>query len=174
MKIAKRYVKALLESFNTNELIDLTDELKSLSQAFASSKFTTILSSPDISKKNKTDFVLSLLKNKDKRLVNFISLLGENKRLLLLKAIYEELEFQISLRNNRFNGKIYAGFDIDKKQIENLQKSFSEKFGAQINLDVHKSNYSGIKIQIDDIGVETSFSLDRLKAQMAEHILKAI
>ncbi|MDR2635246.1 MAG: F0F1 ATP synthase subunit delta [Campylobacteraceae bacterium] len=174
MKIAKRYVKALLESFDATDLIDLVNELKNLSEAFASSKFTTILSTPDISKKDKTDFVLSLLKNKDKRLVNFISLLGENKRLLLLKAIYEELEFQISLRNNRFNGKIYAGFDVDKKQVESLQKSFSEKFGAQINLDTCKSNYSGIKIQIDDIGVETSFSLDRLKAQMTEHILKAI
>ncbi|MDR0579974.1 MAG: F0F1 ATP synthase subunit delta [Campylobacteraceae bacterium] len=174
MKIAKRYVKALLESFDAKELTDLTDELKSLSQAFASSKFTTIISSPDISKKNKTDFVISLLKNNDKRLVNFIKLLGENKRLLLLKAIFKELEFQISLKNNRFNGKIYAGFDVDKEQIENLQKSFSKRFDAQIDFDTCKSEYSGIKIQIDNIGVETSFSLDRLKAQMTEHILKAI
>ncbi|MDR3177366.1 MAG: F0F1 ATP synthase subunit delta [Campylobacteraceae bacterium] len=174
MKIAKRYVKALLGSFNAKELADLADELKNLSQAFASSKFTTILSSPDVSKKDKIDFVTSLLKNRDKRLVNFIKLLGENKRLPLLKAIYEELEFQISLKNNRFNGKIYTNFDIGKEQTENLQKSFGEKFDAQINLDVCKSNYSGIKIQIDDLGVETSFSLERLKAQMTEHILKAI
>ncbi|MDR1460325.1 MAG: F0F1 ATP synthase subunit delta [Campylobacteraceae bacterium] len=174
MKIAKRYVKALLESFNAKELNELSDELKNLSQAFSSSKFITILSSPDINKKDKIDFVISLLKNRDERLINFINLLGENKRLVLLKEIHKELDFQISLKNNCYNGKIYAGFDISKEQIESLQKSFSEKFGAQINLDICESNYSGIKIQIDDIGVETSFSLDRLKAQMAEHILKAI
>ncbi|MDR1284713.1 MAG: F0F1 ATP synthase subunit delta [Campylobacteraceae bacterium] len=174
MKVAKRYVKALLESFDAKELNGLADELKNLSQAFDSSKFITILSSPDINKKDKIDFVISLLKNKDKRLINFINLLGENKRLVLLKEIYKELEFQISIKNNCYDGKIYAGFDISKEQIESLQKSFSHRFDAKINLDTCKSNYPGIKIQIDDIGVETSFSLDRLKAQMAEHILKAI
>jgi F-type H+-transporting ATPase subunit delta len=174
MKIAKKYVKALIKSFNAKELTDLASELKNLSQFFNSLKFITILSTPDINKKDKTDFVISLLTNKDKRLINFISLLGENKRLLFLKAIYEELEFQISLKNNCHNGKIYASFDINKEQIKNLQKSFSEKFGLQINLNTYKSNDSGIKIQIDDIGVETSFSLERLKTQMSEHILKAI
>ncbi|MDR0407850.1 MAG: F0F1 ATP synthase subunit delta [Campylobacteraceae bacterium] len=174
MKVAKRYVKALLESFSAKELNDLATELKRLSQAFDSAKFMTILSSPDINKKDKVDFVISLLSNKDERLVNFINLLGDNKRLIFLKEIYKELEFQISLKNNCYSGKIYADFDISKEQVEKLQKSFSEKFDAQINLDTCKSNYSGIKIQIDDIGVETNFSLDRLKAQMAEHILKAI
>ena len=41
-------------------------------------------------------------------------------------------------------------------------------------LEVAKSDYNGIKIELEDLGVEASFSMDRLKAQMIEYILKAI
>ena len=41
-------------------------------------------------------------------------------------------------------------------------------------LEPVKSDYNGIKIELDDLGVEASFSVDRLKAQMSEYILKAI
>ena len=34
--------------------------------------------------------------------------------------------------------------------------------------------YPGIKVELDNLGVEVSFSAERLKAQMCEHILKAI
>jgi F-type H+-transporting ATPase subunit delta len=172
--VAKRYVKAIMDAFDAKELKDAALSLKEISEAFSSMKFKTIIASPDVSKDKKRELILSFLKNPDKRLVNFINLLNENKRLLFLKDIYQELEFQISLKSNRYNGKIYSNLDISKEQIEDLQKNFGKKFGAQINFETHKSNYSGIKVQIDDLGIETSFSIDRLKAQMTEHILKAI
>jgi len=172
--VAKRYVKALLEAFDAKKLKGVAEALREINQAFTSARFKTIISSPDVSKNDKKEFVLSLLKNPDKKLVNFINLLSENKRLLFLRDIHQELEFQISLKNNRFDGKIYGNLDVSKEQVDSLQKSFSKKFDAEINFEAQKSDYSGIKIQIDELGVETSFSLDRLKAQMTEHILKAI
>ncbi|MDR0761665.1 MAG: F0F1 ATP synthase subunit delta [Campylobacteraceae bacterium] len=172
--IAKRYVKALLDSFKGEELTKVQNILQELSKAFDIAKFTTIISTPDIDKEDKKKLVVSLLKDSDKKLINFISLLSENGRLLLLPDIYKELEFQISLKNNRYEGKIYADKEISKEQAESLQKSFGKKFGADITFKSEKSNYKGVKIEIDDLGVETSFSLERLKAQMTEHILKAI
>ncbi|MDR0666647.1 MAG: F0F1 ATP synthase subunit delta [Campylobacteraceae bacterium] len=172
--IAKRYVKALLESFKGDELAKVRDALKEISKAFDTAKFTTIISTPDINKEDKKRLIISLLKDDNKKLINFISLLGENGRLLFLPDIYKELEFQISLKNSRYEGKIYADKEISKEQAESLQKSFSKKFKADITFKSEKSNYKGVKIEIDDLGVETSFSLERLKAQMSEHILKAI
>ena len=55
-----------------------------------------------------------------------------------------------------------------------LEDKFSKRFNASIKLDSQKSEYNGIKIELNDLGVEASFSVDRLKAQMSEHILKAI
>ncbi|MDR2080400.1 MAG: F0F1 ATP synthase subunit delta [Campylobacteraceae bacterium] len=172
--IAKRYVKALFESFSDKELAHVQSALKELNNAFNITKFTTILSAPNVNKEEKKALVVSILKTEDKKLANFIALLSEHGRLLLLPDIYREFEFQISLKNNRYEGKIYTDKEIDQEQTENLQKSFSKKFGADIKLKIEKSNYKGVKIEIGDIGVEASFSLERLKAQMSEHILKAI
>jgi F-type H+-transporting ATPase subunit delta len=172
--VAKRYVKALMESFEGSQLGAISKELGAVSEAFGSSKFKTIISSPDVTKEAKLEFVLSLLSKPSQKLTNFITLIAEHKRLTFLKAIAEELEFQISLKNNKFEGKIYSNSEISKEQIESLEKSFGKKFGAQIDLIGVKSDSSGLKIEINDLGVETSFSLERLKAQMAEHILKAI
>ncbi|MDR1615205.1 MAG: F0F1 ATP synthase subunit delta [Campylobacteraceae bacterium] len=172
--IAKKYVKALFESFNDKELVTVRAALKELNSAFGMTKFTTILSTPDISKEDKKKLILSILTSDNKKLVNFITLLIEYGRLLFLPDIYKELEFQIALKNSCYEGKIYTNKEINKEQLENLQKSFGKKFGAEIKFKIEKSNYKGVKIEIDDLGVETSFSLDRLKAQMTEHILKAI
>jgi F-type H+-transporting ATPase subunit delta len=172
--IAKRYVKALFESFSDKELVNVQNVLKGLNSAFGMAKFATILSAPNVDKEDKKKLVISLLKDSNKKLINFISLLSENGRLLLLPDIYKELEFQISRKNNSYEGKIYADKEVSKEQMESLQKSFSKKFGAEIKLKIEKSNYKGVKIEIGDIGVETSFSLERLKTQMSEHILKAI
>jgi F-type H+-transporting ATPase subunit delta len=172
--IAKRYVKALFESFGDKELVSVQSALKELNGAFGETKFTTILSTPDISKEEKKKLVLSILKSDNKKLINFIAILSEYGRLLFLPDIYKELELQISLKNNRYEGKIYTNREISKEQLESLQNSFGKKFKAEIKFKVEKSNYKGVKIEIDDLGVETSFSLDRLKAQMTEHILKAI
>ncbi|MDR1975987.1 MAG: F0F1 ATP synthase subunit delta [Campylobacteraceae bacterium] len=172
--IAKRYVKALLESFSDKELANVQAALQELNSAFGIAKFTTIISTPDVDKEDKKRLVISILKDSDKRLINFISLLSERGRLLFLPDICKELELQISLKNNRYEGKIYADKEISRDQTESLQKSFGKKFKADITFKSEKSNYKGVKIEIDDLGVETSFSLDRLKAQMTEHILKAI
>ena len=44
-------------------------------------------------------------------------------------------------------------------------------------LNYHYQNvcdYDGIKVDIDGLGVEISFSKDRLKSQLIDHILKAV
>ncbi|MDR2790454.1 MAG: F0F1 ATP synthase subunit delta [Campylobacteraceae bacterium] len=172
--VAKRYVKALFESFGEKELANVQNALEILNNAFDIAKFTAILSAPDVNKNDKKALVTSLLKTENKKFINFIALLSEHGRLLLLPDIYKEFEFQISLKNNRYEGKIYTDKDISQEQTESLQKSFGKKFGAEIKLKIEKTNYKGVKIEIGDIGVEASFSLERLKAQMSEHILKAI
>ncbi len=65
-------------------------------------------------------------------------------------------------------------FELSNEQLNSLEESFSKKFDAKINLVNQKSGYPGIRISLEDLGIEVSFSLERLKTQMTEHILKAI
>lgn len=172
--IAKKYVNALIESCDDATLANVYNGLLYMNDAFKIAKFNNIILSPDVSQKNKEALVLSLVDVKEAKFINFIKLLALNDRLALLPIIVKELGYQISLKNNVFEGEVLSDFDISAAQIAMLEANFSKKFNAQVKLRPSKNEYPGIKIALDDLGVEVSFSLERLKAQMSEHILKAI
>jgi len=172
--IAKKYVNALLKTTTSEELNTILDSLASLVSAFGLEKFQNIIKSPHVSATQKEALVLELLENPSQKVINLIKLLGENDRLGLLPAIKNDLDYQLSLQQNRFEGTVEGTFELSREQLSALESSFGKKFNATIQLKSEKSDYPGIKIALDDLGVEVSFSLERLKAQMAEHILKAI
>ncbi|MDO5046415.1 F0F1 ATP synthase subunit delta [Campylobacter sp.] len=172
--IAKKYVKALMSELDKSQLEKFISNLEIILNAFKIHKFRNIIISPSVKNSQKVEFILSLINDQDVKLINFIKLLGENKRLDLLPAIVAELIAQKSRMDNVYRGKIYGNFDISAAQVEELEKGFSKRFDAKIMLEAVKSDYNGIKIELDDLGVEASFSIDRLKAQMTEYILKAI
>ncbi|MDD3342859.1 MAG: F0F1 ATP synthase subunit delta [Sulfurospirillaceae bacterium] len=172
--IAKKYVNALMSSCNDSELAAMFNLLNELVCAFKMEKLNNIILSPDIASKEKVSLVLSLVEQSTAKSENFIKILGENDRLSLIPVIVQELKYQLSLKNNTYEGAIVSNFEISPTQVSTLEANFSQKFNAQIKLHNTVTAYPGIKIQLDDLGVEVSFSLERLKAQMSEHILKAI
>lgn len=172
--IAKKYVNALIKSCNDSEINSIEKSINDISSAFSSTKFNNIILSPDLSIQKKEEFVLSLLETNEGKIFNFIKLLAANDRLPLIPTIAKELKYQVSLKSNSYEGEVISNFEISKEQITKLEENFSKKFSASIKLNSVVSDYPGVKIQLDDLGVEVSFSLDRLKTQMVEHILKAI
>lgn len=172
--IAKKYVNALMKSCNDSEITSIEKSINDISNAFSSTKFNNIILSPDLSCDEKEKFVLSLVENSNVKISNLIKLLTLNDRLPLIPVIAKELKYQISLKNNSYEGEIISNFKIGKEHIVELEANFSKKFNADIKLKAIVSDYPGVKIQLDDLGTEVSFSLDRLKSQMVEHILKAV
>ncbi len=173
-QIAKRYVSALMKSCSDSELTAFFDTLKELSKSFGNEKFLNIISSPDVNSSQREEFILSINENKDEKFINFLKLLNQNDRLELIPAICDELEYRLAIKNNSFEGLVLSDFEISEEQLKSLEESFSKKFDSTIKLKKAKESYPGVKVEIDDLGLEVSFSLERLKAQMAEHILKAI
>lgn len=172
--IAKKYVKAILEEFKGEDLTKLVDLLSDLAKAFKNAKFSEIIGSSTISNSQKTDFVLSMLKGQNQKVLNFFKILSQNKRLSLIPEILEDLKTKISIDKNEYGGKVYSKNEISDAQLRDLENKFSKKFDAKIKLEAVKSDYNGIKIDIEGLGVEISFSIDRLKSKMSEYILKAI
>jgi F-type H+-transporting ATPase subunit delta len=172
--IAKKYVKALMNSVDNATLDNMLTQLNSVVPAFSDAKFQNIIFSNEVSKDQKESFILSLFENIDDKSVNFLKLLNTNGRLADIPAITNELQKQISIKNNIYNGKIISDFEVSSDKIKDIESSLSNKLGSTINLENEVTDYPGIKVEIDDLGVEVSFSTDRLKAQMAEHILKSI
>ena len=70
--IAKKYVKALLESLKADELNEINDALAKINSAFGLEKFIDILILPSLNAKAKADFVLSLTGSSNEKLKNFL------------------------------------------------------------------------------------------------------
>jgi len=173
-QIARKYVKALMKSFGDEKLKEVYESLAKLSSACELDKFNNIIESPDMDSQKREEFILSLNENSDIKFINFLKLLSQNSRLDLMPEICDELKYQEALKNNEFNGVIMSDFEISQEKIDALEENFSKKFNSTIKLVKSDAQYPGVKVKIDDLGLEVSFSLERLKAQMSEYILKAI
>ncbi|AJD05741.1 F0F1 ATP synthase subunit delta [Campylobacter lari] len=169
--IAKTYAKAILER---NDFEDFYSNLLELSSAFASNKFIDALKSYEIKQEKKLEFILSLLDNPSDAFKNFINLIVDNKREMLIPEITKELSEQKALKENTFLGQVYSKEQLSAEEIKNLEEKLSTKFNAKIRLDSKISDNDSVKISLDGLGYEISFSMQSLKAKMNEYILKAI
>ena len=172
--VAKRYVKALVADKKLKDVTAISKTLTAVSAAFADEKFNSIISSPEVSDSQKVEFVLSIAGKTGDAVVNLVKLLAEKRRLDLLPTIAEELTAQIAVMNNNFVGVIYTNQELSGDYVSSIEEQFSKKFDVNLSLSQNVCDYDGIKVDIDGLGVEISFSKDRLRSQMIDHILKAV
>ncbi len=172
--IAKRYVKALLDGKDIKSATAVYDDLKTIASAFKEEKFISIISSSEINSNDKVNLVISFIDKCGNDLKNLIKLLGTNKRLDLIPAMVKELDGQIARMNNTYTGVVYTNKKLSAKYVSSIETQFSKKFDVKLSLSQDVCDYDGIKVDIDSLGVEISFSKERLKSQMINHILKAV
>uniref|UniRef100_UPI004047DFF5 F0F1 ATP synthase subunit delta n=1 Tax=Aliarcobacter sp. TaxID=2321116 RepID=UPI004047DFF5 len=173
--VAKRYVKALIDGRDSSAINAISKELNVISSAFADEKFNSIVSSPEVSDNAKVDLIISLADEASNEILkNFIKLLGEKRRLALLPFIAKELNTQIAKMNNSYVGVVYTNQELSNDYVSSIEEQFSKKFDVKLSLSQNVCDYDGIKVDIDGLGVEISFSKERLKTQLIDYILKAV
>lgn len=172
--VAKRYVKALIDGRDIQAINNISCNLNTISSAFGDEKFISIISSPEVTSCSKADLIISLVDGNEQTLNNFIKLLSEKRRLSLLPSIANELNIQIAKMNNSYVGVVYTNQELSSNYISSIEEQFSRKFNVKLSLSQNICNYDGIKVDIDGLGVEISFSKERLKTQLIDHILKAV
>jgi F-type H+-transporting ATPase subunit delta len=173
--IAKRYVKSLVSLLDPVSLDNIAELFSVLATAFSDSKFVQIMNSNDIATAAKTNLVLEMVETlKSDEIINFIKLLGENGRLVLIPAIAQELKRQIGAIKRVYNGRIYSVSKIDQSAIDSIAHDLGSKMGASISLAFVESASDGIRVVVDGLNVEIDFSKSRLNAQITDHILKSI
>jgi len=172
--VSKKYVKALVSLYDNDGLQELYTKLREVSLAYSSQKLKTILYSNDIANDKKVEFLLSLIDNPDEKTQNLFKLLASYNRLELLPSICDELEYQVAKLTNVHSGTVFSNLDLSEDKVEEIAKKLSSKFNTNINLGVKRSDYNGIKVEVDTLGIEVAFSTDRLKDQLKTYILKSI
>lgn len=173
--VAKRYVKALLEGENAENLAAISAVFDALSSQFEKESFVDFISAPMISSCVKEEILLAAVeKAKSEKINNFLKLLAEKNRLELIPEIANQISKEIAVVNNAYTGKIFSDLDMDAKTVEALSSGLGKKVNANITLEFVKTNFDGIKVEVEDLGIEINFSKQRINTSLIDHILKAI
>jgi len=173
--IAKRYVNALVASTNKKERATFSKILLEMTEAFSDSDVVEKLSSPLITNEAKTSIVVESLGNADKKLVNFIKIIGENGRLDLLPTIAKVLKQAIQNETNKYEGVVTTHSKLKATELKKLQESLATYTnGANIELTQEVSDIDGIKVSVEDLGIEVNFSKQRVKEQLIDFITKSL
>ena len=172
--VAKRYVKAIMCQRDNDSLNTVYNQLVKIGSAFTDEKFLIIVSSLDVSVDKKVELMLSFIDNADTTITNLLKLLGEKNRLDIIPQIVKCLQMELSLLSNSYTGIVYTNKELNSEDMAKLNGQFSKKFDVNLELSQNICDYNGIKVDIDGLGCEVSFSKERLKSQMIDHILKAV
>ena len=170
--IAKRYAQAL--SSVAKDLPAMLEVLNVLSEVTSSSEIKSTLTSPIISREQKTEMILSAVSDDDSILVNLIKVLGENNRLDLIPAITKVLNSDQQRVSNEYEGVLKSTSSLDEAALANLEETLKKYTGSTIKLTQEKSDLEGLRVSVDDLGIEVNFSKQRVKEQLIDFIKKSL
>ncbi len=171
--IAKRYAAAL--SSASKDIKSTSAMLNALTEALANDEVMTALKSPIVPAQTKTEMILSALgKEADKTLENFIRILGENKRLDMIPAIAKVLNAQLQKASNAYEGIVKSAKELGSDELANLEATLAKYTGSSIKLKQEKSDLEGLRVAVEDLGIEVNFSKQRVKEQLIDFIKKSL
>ncbi|MDQ7046516.1 MAG: F0F1 ATP synthase subunit delta [Sulfurovum sp.] len=171
--IAKRYATALLSL--SKDIASMVDVLNVLSEVVEKKEVRVILKSPIVSAEKKTDMIVAgLAEDSDKTLINFIKVLGENKRLDLIPAITKVLTANLQKESNKYEGILKSSKELSKEDLTKLEKTLKAYTGSTIKLTQEKTDLDGLRVLVDDLGIEVNFSKQRVKEQLIDFIKKSL
>ena len=173
--IAKRYIKALKQSSDTKVMKDVSLVFSALAESFKDAKFINIIDNPNVSKEQKLEILLAAVKPaKSKSIDSLVKILVENNRIGIIPALAEGLRKDTAVTNKTYTGVVYSDSKITAKVVKDLSSGLSTKFDSKISLESIQNDFDGIKVDVEDLGIEINFSKTRIDSQIIEHIIKAI
>jgi len=174
--IANRYVNALVDSVSTKkQRAEFSEIFSEIATVFTNESVKETLTSPLIKNSVKTQFILDALPSEsDVKLQNFIKILGENGRLDLLPVIAKVMKQSIQKENNKYEGIVSSSTKLKAAELKELQESLKTYTGSTIKLTQVQSDLDGIKVSVEDLGIEVNFSKQRVKEQLIDFITKSL
>lgn len=171
--IAKRYAKAL--SSASQNIASITEVLNVLTEVINTKEVHIALTSPIVASEKKIEMILSALgEDADITLINFIKILGENKRLDLIPAIAKVLNADLQKVSNEYEGVLRSKKTLDASALSKLEETLKKYTGATIKLTQETSDLDGLHVAVNDLGIEVNFSKQRVKEQLIDFIKKSL
>lgn len=157
---ARPYAQAAFEE--AQKLADLKDwsaVLQSLAEAVSFPEVSALISSPRVTKSQLSALLSDMLGGKLKlQQLNFIKVLAENQRLLVLPEIAAIFEVLKSEAEKSVDVVVDSAFELSAAQQEKIVSSLKKRMGREIKLSckVNKELLGGIVVRAGDKVIDGS------------------
>lgn len=173
--LSGRYAKALYELARDNKVISsITKDFESFKKLLQdNNSLKAMIQSPAVSKANKEDLILKILKKAKahKLTLNFCGTLAKNGRLNLINEIIDVFLSEISRINGEVKAEVTSSFALDKSQQDEVKSAISKATGVKkivLSNNVDESLIGGLIVKIGSKMIDNSIKtkLNRLEIAM--------
>ncbi len=158
--IARPYAEALFHVAKAGNLKLWSESISEMVQLAGHPDVKTFVTNPKVPKQQISDTFLSLVTtNKGSpELKNFISMLVENDRLILLPEISEQFHALKNAEEGAADAEITSAFELNDAQVRDLVATLEKKFGRKLNpwVTVDNSLIGGVRVVVGDQVLDTS------------------
>ena len=157
--IARPYAEALFRVAKSGNLAQWSDLVTEMAQVAAHPDVRGFISNPKLSNHQIVDTFLSLLKsNAGPEAKNFVGMLAENDRLILLPEIAEQFQALKNAEEGAANAEITSAFPMNDAQVKDVVATLERKFGRKLNpsVTVDPALIGGVRVVVGDQVLDTS------------------
>lgn len=158
--LARPYAKAAFaEAVESNALVLWSDMLSLAAQFAADKEFAKILVHPALTAQQQATALADLCGDKlNQSGKNFLTILGENKRLTLLPLIVEAFEELKAAQEHAIDVTVTSAFELTNAQQETLSQALKNKLQCDVRLtgSVDPLLVGGVIIRAGDLVIDGS------------------
>jgi len=158
--LARPYAKAAFElARDAKQLSGWSEQLVYTSALAGDQDMVKILNHPTLTSEQKAQILIDVCDGKlNDGVQNFVKVLAENHRLVLLPEIAELFEQFKSQQEATVDVTVETAFELNSEQEEKLAQSLKSKLSCNINLQtqVNKSLMGGVLIRAGDMVIDAS------------------
>ena len=170
--IARPYAKAAFEyARDTNAFAAWSDGLKTAADIVSDPRVAPLTKSPEWSVADLAGLIIDVAGAKlDAGMQNFVRLLAENHRLLLLPEIAAHYEVQRSAVENTIDVEVVSAVPLDAAQAEKLRAALSTRLKRKVRMrtSVDSTLLGGAVVRAGDLVIDGSLKgrLQRLATNL--------
>lgn len=158
--IARPYASAAFELARDQGDYDNWSQMLEFMAAVAhNGTMRTILDSPRLDAEQAAEMFISVCEEQiDEQGQNFIKLLAENRRLVLLPEITALYEFMRREAEGKVDAEVISAQEISKAQIQAIAKALKQRLGREVNITTRtdESLLGGAVIRAGDLVIDGS------------------
>lgn len=151
--IARPYAKALFGLAQEKDQIkSWLGGLKELAAIVKDEKVISLIEQPDASASEKAKLLIDLADLSDNGLANFVTVLAEQKRLLVLSEVYAQYQDLALTLNNTKSATIYSAYELTQAQIDDLTAMLKKRFDSnlEVSTQIDPELIGGVKVEVGD------------------------